>query len=172
MIERPTGAVSWSPDGNFLVFNDSDVSWQTPEIKLLDLRNGQISAIPGGQLNPQWVAAGKIVAARRDMLVLQVYDVATERWSDLTEPEDGPVVNWAHFPDFSYFYYTTSGQNARLVRVRASDLHSEVVASRKDIHLPVGSGTTAQMSVAPDGSPIFTYEVGTQEIYALSVKWP
>jgi len=81
-------------------------------------------------------------------------------------------VNCAHSPDFSSFYYTTSGPNARLVRVRASDLHSEVVASRKDIHLPVGSGTTAGMGVSPDGSPIFAYSVGTQEIYALSVKWP
>ena len=172
VIDHPTGGVSWSPDGNFLVFNDSDVSWQTPEIKLLDLRNGQVSLIPGGQLGPQWAAPGKIIAARRDMLVLQIYDVATQQWSDLTKPEDGPVVNWTHSPDFQYFYYTTSGQNARLVRVRASDLKPEVIASRKDIHLPVGSGTTAQMSVAPDGSPIFTYEVGTQEIYALTVKWP
>ena len=148
------------------------MSWQTPEIKLVDVRNGQISLIPGGQLAPQWVAPGKIVAARRDMLVLQIYDVSTKQWSDLTKPGDGPVVNWAHSPDFSFFYYTTSGQNARLVRVRASDLKSEVVASRKDIHLPVGSGTTAAMGVAPDGSPLFIYEVGTQEIYALSVKWP
>jgi Tol biopolymer transport system component/DNA-binding winged helix-turn-helix (wHTH) protein len=172
VIDHPTGATSWSPDGNFLVFNDSDVGWQTPEIKLLDVRTGQVSQIAGGQLNPQWVAPGKIIAGRRDMLVLQIYDVSTQQWSDLTKPEDGPVVNWAHAPDFSYFYYTTSGQNARLVRVRSADLQSEVVASRKDIRLPVGSGTTAQMNVAPDGSPIFTYSVGTEEIYALSVKWP
>jgi Tol biopolymer transport system component len=172
VIDRPVGLNGWSPDGSFLVFNDSDLSWQTPEIKLVDVRNGQISLIPGGQLAPQWVAPGKIVAARRDMLVLQIYDVSTKQWSDLTKPEDGPVVNWAHSPDFSFFYYTTSGQNARLVRVRASDLKSEVVANRKDIHLPVGSGTTAAMGVAPDGSPLFIFEVGTQEIYALSVKWP
>ena len=172
MIDHPVGGLSWSPDGNFLIFNDGTLSWQTPEIKLLDVRNGQVSPIPGGQLNPQWVAPGKIIAGRRDMLVLQIYDVSTQQWSDLTKPEDGPVVNWAHAPDFSYFYYTTSGQNARLVRVRSADLQPEVVASRKDIHLPVGSGTTAAMGVAPDGSPIFTYSVGTEEIYALSVKWP
>jgi hypothetical protein len=128
--------------------------------------------VQGSRLGPQWVAPGKIIAARRDMLALQIYDVATQKWSDLTKPEDGPIVNLAHSPDFSYFYYTTSGQNARLVRVRSADLQSEVVASRKDIHLPVGSGTTAGMGVAPDGSPIFNYAVGTQEIYALSVKWP
>jgi DNA-binding winged helix-turn-helix (wHTH) protein/Tol biopolymer transport system component len=172
VIDHPVASLSWSPDTNLVVFTDGKESWQTPEVKLLDLRNGQVSQIPGVELNPQWIAPGKIVAARRDMLVLQIYDVSTKQWSDLTKPEDGPVVNWAHAPDFSFFYYTTSGQNARLVRVRSSDLRSEVVASRKDIHLPVGSGTTAAMGVAPDGSPLFIFEVGTQEIYALSVKWP
>jgi DNA-binding winged helix-turn-helix (wHTH) protein/Tol biopolymer transport system component len=162
----------WSPDGNFLVFSTATNSWQTPEVKIVDVRTGQVSLVQGSRLGPQWVAPGKIIAARRDMLALQIYDVATQKWSDLTKPEDGPIVNLAHSPDFSYFYYTTSGQNARLVRVRSADLQSEVVASRKDIHLPVGSGTTAGMGVAPDGSPIFNYAVGTQEIYALSVKWP
>jgi len=170
--DKPAGIGGWSPDGNLLVLSTGTNSWQTPEIQILDVRSGQESLVPGGQLDPHWVAPEKIVAARRDMLELQIYDMQTQKWSDLTKPEDGPVVNWAHSPDFSYFYYTTSGQNARLVRVRASDLHSEVVASRKDIHLPVGSGTTYRMGVAPDGSPIFAYSVGTQEIYALKVKWP
>jgi len=29
-----------------------------------------------------------------------------------------------------------------------------------------------QISVAPDGSPVFTRDIGTQEIYTLTVKWP
>jgi hypothetical protein len=28
------------------------------------------------------------------------------------------------------------------------------------------------IGVAPDGSPVFTRDIGTQEIYALNVKWP
>jgi hypothetical protein len=29
-----------------------------------------------------------------------------------------------------------------------------------------------QISVAPDGSPVFTRDVSTEKIYALTVKWP
>jgi hypothetical protein len=28
------------------------------------------------------------------------------------------------------------------------------------------------INVAPDGSPIFTHDTGTQEVYALNVRWP
>jgi len=28
------------------------------------------------------------------------------------------------------------------------------------------------MSIAPDGSPIFTQDTGYQEIYALNIRWP
>jgi DNA-binding winged helix-turn-helix (wHTH) protein/Tol biopolymer transport system component len=170
--DAPVGGANWSLDGNFLVFNEGGASWQTPEIKFLDVRTGQVSFVPGGQVGPQWAATGKFVAARRDMMVLQIYDVATQHWSDFSKPEDGPVGNWAHSPDFEYFYYTTRGQDPRIFRVRMSDLKSEVVASLKDVHLAPGSLGYTQISVTPDGSPVLTYEVGTQEIYALNVKWP
>jgi hypothetical protein len=29
-----------------------------------------------------------------------------------------------------------------------------------------------EVGVAPDGSPVFTRDIGTQEIYALTVRWP
>jgi hypothetical protein len=35
-----------------------------------------------------------------------------------------------------------------------------------------GSGGNTQISVAPDGSAVFTLDIGTQDIYALAVKWP
>jgi hypothetical protein len=49
----------------------------------------------------------------------------------------------------------------------------ETLASLKDLRRFVDlveAGT--QISVAPDGSPVFTRDIGSQEIYALSVKWP
>jgi hypothetical protein len=45
----------------------------------------------------------------------------------------------------------------------------------KDLHLAgflQVHGAEAQVGVAPDGSPVLTRDIGTQEIYALSVKWP
>jgi len=42
----------------------------------------------------------------------------------------------------------------------------------KDLRRALGPDGNTQISVAPDGSAIFTRDVGTQEIYALSLKWP
>ena len=177
VIEGPYFGANWSPDGNFLVFNETRSAWQTPEVKLLNIRSGQVSPVPGGQLSPQWAAPGKFVAARRDMTVLQIYDVSTGQWSNLTKPEEGPVGNWAHSPDFKYLYYTTRGRDPRLFRVRMADMKSEVVASLKNPDasrgdVDVNFSGYIPLSVAPDGSPLFTRDIGTQEIYAFSVKWP
>jgi Tol biopolymer transport system component len=163
---------NWSPDGRSLVFNEAANAWQTPEVKLVDLRTGQITLVPGGQMKPLWAAPGKFIAARRDLNSLQIYDLSTQRWSDFSRPEDGPIGNWAHSPDFQYFYYTTRGQNPRIIRVRMADLKSEVVASPKNVHLAPGILEYTQLSVAPDGSPVLLYVTGTQEIYALTVRWP
>jgi len=59
------------------------------------------------------------------------------------------------------------------MRVRLADHQVETLASLKDLRRFVDlveAGT--QISVAPDGSPVFTRDIGSQEIYALSVKWP
>jgi hypothetical protein len=46
------------------------------------------------------------------------------------------------------------------------------IASLKGLHRAVGPGGNTELSVAPDGSAVFTRDIGTQEIYALTVKWP
>ena len=48
----------------------------------------------------------------------------------------------------------------------------ETIANLKNLRMVDDPYTSTQVSVAPDGSVLFTRDVGTQEIYALSVKWP
>jgi hypothetical protein len=38
--------------------------------------------------------------------------------------------------------------------------------------LAIGPIGNTQFGVTPDGSPVFTRDIGTTEIYALTVKWP
>ena len=54
-----------------------------------------------------------------------------------------------------------------------ADHQIETIASLKDLRRvadPVEPKT--QINVTPDGSPVFTRDIGSQEIYALTVKWP
>jgi hypothetical protein len=55
--------------------------------------------------------------------------------------------------------------------IRPADRKTEFIASLKDFRWALGAGDHIQISVAPDYSPIFTRNIGTQEVYSLR-KWP
>ena len=54
--------------------------------------------------------------------------------------------------------------------MRLADHTVELITSLKDLPRAIGPDGNTQISVAPDGSPVFTRDIGTQEIYALTVK--
>ena len=63
--------------------------------------------------------------------------------------------------------------NARLEAMNQRFLDAvETITGLKNLRVVDDPYTSSQVSVAPDGSPLFTRDIGTQEIYALSVKWP
>jgi hypothetical protein len=103
-----------------------------------------------------------------------LFNVKTQQWSDLAVPEktQGGVVNWAHSPDYQYVYYTTGGAEPKAMRIRLADRKVETITSLKDLPRAQGPDTNTQISVAPDGSAIFTRDISAQEIYALTLKWP
>jgi len=174
LLEKGSWAASWSPDGNLLAFADYNVPLHT-RFQFLDLRTGQLSVIPGSQdlIGVQWIAENLLVAASRDRTKLMVFDLRTQKWSDLlslTTP--GDLVNWAHSPDYKYVYYTVGGAEPQALRLKLADHKVEMIASLKDLPRAIGPDGNTQISVAPDGSAVFTRDIGTQEIYALTVKWP
>jgi len=142
---------------------------------MLDLRTGKRSVVPGSQdlAGGQWVTEDMLVAAPLNLTKLLVFDVKTQRWSDLisgTMP--GTVVNWARSLDYKSVYYTTGGTEPRAMRIRLSDHKVETITSLKDLPRATGPEGHTKISVGPDGSAVFTRDIGTQEIYALTVKWP
>jgi hypothetical protein len=81
-------------------------------------------------------------------------------------------VNWNLSPDGKYFYFTTGGAESKVQRLRFADRKIETIASLKDLRRVVDTLEGTRVNVAPDGSPVFTRDIGTQEIYALNVRWP
>ena len=74
--------------------------------------------------------------------------------------------------DRQYLYITTIGSEPKVMRIRFADRQIETIASLKDfrrVNDPIAGGT--QLNVGPDGSPIFTRDIGSQEIYALKLGW-
>ncbi len=114
-----------------------------------------------------------LVAVSSDRTKMLVLDVKTHKWSELVSlPKPDTLVNWAHSPDYQYVYYTTGGPEPQVFRVRLADHKVEFITSLKDLPRATGTDWNTQISVAPDGSAVFTRDIGTQEIYALTLRWP
>jgi hypothetical protein len=119
---------------------------------------------------PFGVTQDMIVAADQSTLKFKTFDLKTQKWTELIA---GNFVNWNLSPDRKYFVFTTGGPDPEVRRLRFSDGKVDTVASLRNLRRVADNQTSAtQVDVAPDGSPVFNRDIGTQEIYALTVKWP
>ena len=174
VIAKDSLAANWSPDGNLLVFTDIHDAAHL-QLQILDLRTGARSVVPDsrGLVGGQWIAQDMLVARQLVTSKPMLFDMKTQKWSELL-PGTTPTifVNWIHSPDYKYLYFSTGGRDPQIWRVRVADRNVERITSLKDLRQATGPDGNTQISVAPDGSPVFTRDIGTQEIYALTVKWP
>jgi hypothetical protein len=174
VIAEDSVAANWSLDGNLLVFTDIRDPAHL-QLQILDLRTGERFVVPGSQglVGGQWIARDTLVARQLDTSRPVVFDGKTQKWSELL-PGTAPTifVNWVHSPDYKYLYFATGGTDPQISRMRLADRNVETITSLKDLRQTTGPDGNTQISVAPDGSPVFTRDIGTQEIYALTLKWP
>lgn len=76
-------------------------------------------------------------------------------------------------PDGNYAYCETSDTPYhKMVRAGLSDGHVEAVMEIKGLRRVVDEEIGTAFAVGLDGSVLLTRDVGTQEVYALTVKWP
>lgn len=175
IVEKDSASSDWSPDGNLLAVGMSVHSPSGADMWsqwVFDLRSGRVSEIPVsiGLGGGKWITNDTLIAMTEDQKQFRVFDFKTQKWSDLAS---GNFVNWNISPDRKYLYFTTGGLDPKAQRLRISDRQIETLISLKSIRRVVDSvETTTQISVAPDGAPVFTRDIGTQEVYALTVKWP
>ena len=116
-----------------------------------------------------WVGQDGL-AAGEAFTKLLYFDFKSQKWSELLS---GNFVNWCVSQDGKYLYFTTGGAEPQAKRVRLSEGKVETITSLTSLRRVVDAveGGT-QIGVAPDGSIVFTRDIGTQEIYALNIKWP
>ena len=171
---------AWSPDTNWVAFTSVISGKKFGEkgfyqTRVLDLRDGNISVIPDSEdtVGAYFVAGDGLVAAAAGPAQSKImfFSLKKKEWSVLASTEN-TFVNWASSVDGKYLYCTTAGSDPKVLRIRISDRVVEPIASLKDLRRVDVPYVTTYVSVAPDGSALFTRDTGTQEIYALTVKWP
>jgi DNA-binding winged helix-turn-helix (wHTH) protein len=180
-IASGTLGASWSPDSNSVVMIVTDLPGDTfLGLQTIDLQTGKIYSIPdsAGKGGPLWPT--------RDMLVAPMwasagnwfvsFDFQTQKWSELTRIS---AIHWMPSVDGEYIYLmtphhslATGGDGSTVLRVRLSDRKVETMASLKTFRSAAEDEFFGDwLGIAPDGSPLLTRDIGTQEIYDLSVRW-
>jgi WD40 repeat protein len=166
-----SGWADWSPAGNMLVF------FTDGEANMLNLASGKRSVVSGAHdlEEVRWIAEDKLVA-RSSENIFTIFDMKNQTWSNWAiEPKPEVVSRWGVSPEQHYLYYAAGGAEPALMRVRLGDNRAETITSLKDFPFAMfiqQHSADWLISVAPDGSPLLTRDIGSQEIYALSVKWP
>jgi Tol biopolymer transport system component/predicted Ser/Thr protein kinase len=168
------GDLGWSSDGTSLIFHSgmADFSSTSPRaISLLNLKTRQISTVPGseGLYSPRWSPDGRYIAALRvGPEILQLFDVHSEKWTELTKiAVDFP--GWSR--DSKYIYFDSAEDAPNLYRVRIADKKLEQVASLRGVRLAPTLGGSLN-GLALDNSPLVLRDVGNQEIYLLDLDLP
>jgi DNA-binding winged helix-turn-helix (wHTH) protein/Tol biopolymer transport system component len=160
----------WSPDDKLLALGCSSPSGV--DIRLFDLQLRKMAVVPGSQdtRGAIWVNQHTLVVAAKRNTEFRTLDLATGKRAELASP--GEFVNWWLPLDGRYLYCVTAGAEPELLRIWFSNHHVEKVASLSGLHRVLDPDIQyTQVNAAPDGSALFTRDIGIDEIYALSVKW-
>jgi Tol biopolymer transport system component len=164
-IVRPT----WL-DGARMVFAAAPKVPEEGDIKVLEVKTGQVSTLPDsiGLILPVVSPDGHYLASSTaDGRKLKLYDFNTRTWLELTPPGVG-FTDWS--ADSRDLYFDTGlSKDPAIYQLRIADRKMEQVVSLKDFRRVV-MGHTPWMGITPEGSPLLTRDMGTQEVYALDFE--
>lgn len=169
---------NWAPDGNSLIFSRSPVLGSTNPKDFvlvgLDLKSRQLSELPdsGGLFAPRWSPDGRYLSgltSNQDKLMLMQVD--TGKWSELATGQDIEYPNWSRDSQNLFFESTVNGGRV-VFRVNVSTRRTERVFSLARMRRPAVRFGVQWSGLALDDSILIMRDVGTREIYALTLDLP
>jgi Tol biopolymer transport system component/DNA-binding winged helix-turn-helix (wHTH) protein len=169
---------NWAPDGNSLIFSRSPV-WGSANPKdfvlvRLDLKTGKLSELPdtGGLFAPRWSPDGRYLSgltSNQDKLMMM--EVATGKWAELATGQDIEYPNWSRDSQ-NLFFESTDNRGRALFRVNVSTRRAVRVLSLERMRRPSVPFGVQWSGLALDDSTLIMRDVGTREIYALTLDLP
>jgi Tol biopolymer transport system component len=164
----------WKPDGTALVFGRSPeyMGEDTTEkaIYSLNLKTKVVSMLPGsaGLFSPRLSPDGRHMAAMPlDQRKLMIFDLATNRWSELADKSaDNPV--WSSDGKWIYFHaFMEEGQP--IYRVQISDHRLERIVDFRNLQ---PAEALEYVGLTKNNEPIILTNVWTANIYAVDWDTP
>jgi DNA-binding winged helix-turn-helix (wHTH) protein len=165
-------AADWSPDGTSLAVTVPDATRVLMVLMTVDVQTGKTSVIPDsrGKGGAFWPAQDMLVTAAYcdGTICFETFNFKTGKWSHLVTDH---ITHWMQSIDGKYLYYTTRGEDPKMLRVQLSDGKVEEIGSLRNFR-SIEEERGSWVGVTADGDPLLTRDIGTQEIYDLSVRWP
>ena len=160
------GRADWC--GSSIIFGSNEQD----KILILDPKTSSTTIVPESNelFLPRCSPDGRyIVAPTRDQQKLKLYEISTQKWTDLVVQDIG-YPQWSADSKFVYFDSRLSAELA-VYRVRIADRKLERLADIRNFNRVV-QPWVSWMGLTPDGSPLFMRETGSQEVYALDLEGP
>jgi eukaryotic-like serine/threonine-protein kinase len=159
----------WSPDGHKVVYG-----WPKLEpgntnnvLRVLDLRSRQVVTLPEsqGMWSPRWSPSGRFIAALNSNGGISVYDLDKQRWSELQKGQ----TNFPTWSSDSRFIYFLSMLNTPpgVYRVAVLGGNAERIVDLKGFRFT--GAVSFWMGLDPTDTPMLLRDVGTDDIYALTL---
>jgi DNA-binding winged helix-turn-helix (wHTH) protein/Tol biopolymer transport system component len=169
--KEPWSDPNWSPDGSKIVYASCNCvnhgPAATPYIEILDLKANTRSRLPGSEhrWSPRWSPDGKFIVALGDRTPPEVYNFDTKRWTDIGIRSMPDFPTWSR--DGRYIYFLRFPQDPQVFRVPITGGPQEKVADLNGYPLTGWYGIW--MGLDPTDAPLTLRNIGTEDIYALTL---
>ena len=162
---------SWSPDGHKIVFSTLEaIGVFASVLRVLDLASHQITTLPGseGMWSPRWSPNGRFIAGLHTGPTggLKIFDFEMQRWSVMQKTRETDFPTWSSDSEFIYFLSPWDDPGVFRVRVTGDNVE-RIVDLKRFRHTGAFS---LWFGLDPTDTPMLIRDVGTDDIYALTLE--
>jgi Tol biopolymer transport system component len=162
---------SWSSDGRKIVFSTLEsLGVFNSVLRVLDLASHQITTLPGseGVWSPRWSPNGRFIAGLYTGPTggIKIFDFETQRWSIVQRTGECDFPTWSS--DSQFIYFLLPWDDPGVFRVRVSGGDAERVVDLKGFRYT--GAFNLWMGLDPTDTPLLLRDVGTDDIYALTLE--